>query len=435
MMRSLVARVRQGIAQLDLYGLRGAAPEYHQGMRTLWLDNVLAAISGAFLFTYVPLYALALGASSTQIGTLSSAASLMGAVAPIPGAQLTERWGSRRRVVVAVWSIARAFSLAMLLIPFFLRGDAAVYAVIALWALRAGLANLAHPAWVSLSAEITPPGGRGRFFSSRNTAMALASMLFVPLAGQLIDSLGAPRGYQWSLGLSALFGYAALYFYAQIPEPAAAPRMDRRGSFAALWRSLTGNRTFLTFTLAMMLWNFALQMGGPFFQVYQVAELGSSTSLVGLTSMVMSFTRIIGQRYWGRIVDRRGSRWVMTVCALCIPAVPWIWTVIRRPWQVLFVSVPGGFVWAGFELASFSVLLELPAQEEQTRVTAGYTTLVNVASILGPMFGGWLVSRIGYRGDFAVSGFGRLLAALLFMWLLRAFRPREGTAPNVAPSA
>jgi len=57
-----------------------------------------------------------------------------------------------------------------------------------------------------------------------------------------------------------------------------------------------------------MLRNFALQMGGPFFQVYQVAELGSSTGLVGLLSMVMSFTRIIGQRYWGRIVDRRGSR-------------------------------------------------------------------------------------------------------------------------------
>ena len=88
-----------------------------------------------------------------------------------------------------------------------------------------------------------------------------------------------------------------------------------------------------------------------------------------------------------------------------------------------------------FELASFSVLLELPKQEEQTRVTAGYTTLVNVASILGPMLGGWLVGQIGYRGDFAVSGFGRLLAALLFMWLLRAFRPREGTAPNVAPPA
>jgi MFS family permease len=147
MIRSLVARVRQGIAQLDLYGLPGAAPEYHHGMRALWLDNVLTAISGASLFTYVPLYALALGASSTQIGTLSSAASLAGAVAPIPGAQLTERWGSRRRVVVVVWSIARAFSLAVLLIPFFLRGVVAVYGAIVLWALCAGLANLAHPAW------------------------------------------------------------------------------------------------------------------------------------------------------------------------------------------------------------------------------------------------------------------------------------------------
>ena len=107
-MRGIPARIGRGIGKLDLFSTRGAEPQQQKGMRALWLDNVLAAISGAFLFTYVPLYALALGATNTQIGTLSSAASLMGMLAPIPGAQLAERWGSRKRAVVTVWGAGAA---------------------------------------------------------------------------------------------------------------------------------------------------------------------------------------------------------------------------------------------------------------------------------------------------------------------------------------
>jgi len=102
---SIFSRIRGSFARLDLFGLRGAEPRYHKGMRVLWLDNVIASISGAFLLTYVSLYALALGASNSQIGTLSSAASLMGMIAPIPGAQLARSWGSRRRVVVVEISV------------------------------------------------------------------------------------------------------------------------------------------------------------------------------------------------------------------------------------------------------------------------------------------------------------------------------------------
>jgi MFS family permease len=427
-MIGLATRIKQGIGKLDPFVTRGAEPHHQKGMRALWLDNVLAAISGAFLFTYVPLYALALGATNTQIGTLSSAASLMGMLAPIPGAQLAERWGSRKRVVVTVWTVARTLTMCLLAIPFFLHGEAAVYAIITLWAIRAGLANLAHPAWVSLSADITAPERRGRFFSSRNMAMALASMLFVPLAGRLIDAIGSPQGYQWSVGLSALFGFAALAFYAQIPEPPAARSAQAHGARTAFWHALTSNKVFLLYTLIMMLWNLSIQLGGPFFRVYQVKELGSSTSMVGMMSMVMSLTRVIGQRFWGQIVDRRGSRWVMTVCAMGIPVVPWIWALTTQPWHVIFMSLPGGFIWAGFELASFNVLLDLPDQEGRTQAIASYTTVINVASIVGPILGGWVIDRLGYRWDFVLSGCGRLLAGFLFAWLLRPFSRSRAAA-------
>jgi MFS family permease len=416
-------RIRQRLQTLDLFATRGIARHYRKGMRAFWLDSVFASISGAFLLTYVPLYALAFGATNTQIGSLSSTASLLSMLAPIPGAQLTEKWGSRRKVVTAVWSVVRSLSFLLLLIPFFVSGQAAILAVIVLWSLRAGLANLAHPAWVSLSGDIIPPERRGRFFSSRNMAMALCSMAFVPLAGQIIDWAGEPQGYQWSFGLSALFGYAALYFYAQIPEStlATSQKTKRDKLHTTFKQAFVGNRTFLLFTLIAMLWNFSLQLGGPFFSVFQVKELGTTPGTMGWLSMVMSVTGLIGQFFWGRIVDRRNSRWVLAACALSIPILPFIWYFLSKPWHAVFVRIPSGFLWAGFNLASFNLQLELSDPKRRTQAAAGYTTLIGLANIVGPIIGSTIVDTRGYYWDFALSGLGRLVGGILFVLLLKPF--------------
>jgi len=424
---ALCAQVRHRLRALDVFSTREVPPGDRQGIKMFWLNGLFGAIAAAFSDTYLSLYALALGATNAQIGTLSSASSLLGTLAPIPGAQLAERWG-KRKLVVSLFSgwLFRTAMLGALLVPFFLSGQAAIYAVIALFALRTGFVNMAHPAWVSLSADLVPLKQRGQYFSSRNVVMALASMLFVPLAGQVIDWGGDPHGYQWSLGLSVLFGGVAIYFWSKVPEPAYAASSQGQKARIPFWRPLVDNRTFLLFALIAIAWNFALQLGGPFFSVYQVVELGSTPRVVGLLSMVSGISRLVGHRFWGHVVDRRGSRWVLTLCALSIPLLPWIWALTTRPWHILFASLPGGFLWAGFELGSFNLLLELPSQEQRTQATAGYTTLVGLANIAGPLVGGRIIDSLGYRWDFFFSGCGRLAGALLFLWLLKPFAFKWG---------
>ena len=114
-MRGIPARIGRGIGKLDLFSTRGAEPQQQKGMRALWLDNVLAAISGAFLFTYVPLYALALGATNTQIGTLSMAShttvvNVANIAGPILGGWVIDRLGYRRDFPLGLRAAAgRAF--------------------------------------------------------------------------------------------------------------------------------------------------------------------------------------------------------------------------------------------------------------------------------------------------------------------------------------
>jgi MFS family permease len=425
-------RLRQRWNELDILATHGVEPRYRKGMRNFWLDSFFASISSAFMLAYVSLYALALGATNAQIGALSSTASLLATLAPIPGAQLTERWGSRRQTVVSVWVIVRSISVLLVFVPFFLSGQAAIYAVITIWALRSGLGNLAHPAWVSLTGDIIPTESRGRYFSRRAMAMAAASMVFVPLAGQIIQWGGSPGGYQWAFGVSAFFGFLALHFYSQIPEPAtqATPGAQRRGSWLSMAKALITNRTFLLFVLIEMVWNLGIQVGGPYFTVYQVKILDTTPAMIGLIETAGAIAAILGQWFWGRVIDRRGSRWVLTVCAFTIPALPFIWFVMTKAWHAFFMRVPSGFLWAGFELADFNLLLELPGQDKRTQATAFFTTMVGISSIVGPLIGSVIIDRLGYLWDFGISGVTRLVAAILFLLLLRPFRRvRQGLEP------
>ena len=417
--RSLWGSLAERIRSLDLFATNNVPRRHHKGMKMFWWDGLLATLSGAFVDTYVSLYALALGATSTQIGTLASASSFLGALTPLPGAALVQKLGHRKPLIVWVSVLVRSLILLAALVPLFFTGYTAVYIVIGLFALRAGLGNLIHPAWVSMTGEVVPIQHRGRYFSTRNMIMALASMLLVPLAGQLIDGVGGLAGYQISLALAFAVGLASSYAYSRIPEkPLAVDSQAQRVSF---WQALRSNRVFLSFTIVMMLWTFGVQVAGTYFTVYQKDVLQSTTRFIGFLTTVTALSSLIGQRVWGRLIDQRGSRWVMTLCGLIIPIMPFIWIFVTQPWHVVFISLQSGFLWAGFNVASFNLLLELPDQKLRTQASASYATLTNIASIAAPLIGGLVIDHFGYRWDFGLSAFLRMAAAIAFLILLKPF--------------
>jgi MFS family permease len=423
----LPQRLLDRLRRADFFATRGVPQRYHQGMKYYWLDGVFSSSSVAFYFNYIPLYALALGASRAQVGWLSSAASLLGMLAPIPGAAVARRLGKRKLMVVVFSVLFRSMLLLAALIPFLFSGQAAVYVFIGIMALRVGFMSFFNPAWVSLTGDVLPERNRGRFFASRNTVTSLASMLFVPIAGSLIDWAGEPRGYQISFVIAAVFGYGASYIFSRIPEPASQEAPPSKDRFA-FWNALTGNRVFLLYLGARFFWSFVWQVASPYFRVYQVEVLGSSVRLVGLLVTVTSLSGLFGQRFWGRMLDRRGARWVMSVCTLLIPATPFIWIVINEPWQVVFVSLVGGFLWAGFNLGALNLLLELPDREYHTQSAAAHSVAVYLANIVAPLVGSAIIDGLGYHWNFALSGTGRMIAAVLFVLLLKPFG--RGTQPS-----
>ncbi len=402
-----------------------ALPEGRRSRRLLWLDGLFSNISESFVLNFVNPFAIALGATNGQIGWLSALTNLAAALALFPGARLVERGGQRKPIVVWAGGVAaRLMLIAIAVAPLLFGGRGAIYAFIALVALRAFFGQLAFPAWSAMLADLVPASTRGRYFASRNIALAAAALVFTPLAGRLAEAFGLPTGYQVSFLVAGLVGFVATAIFARIPEPTAQIGGAAISQPDGVWTILRTHPRFAAFTAVAFIWNLALMVAGPFFSVYLVVNLGATPTQIGLLAAANSVTNIIGQRLWGRLNDRRGAAWVMRVTGLMIPAVPLLWAFAPDPWFLIPVEILAGFLWSGYGLASFNLLLSLAPAAQRARFTAIYQTAVFSSAFVGPLLGSVFANTIGIRPLFYLSTLGRIVASLLFMFTVKGDQER-----------
>jgi MFS family permease len=419
---------RQVQEPLPIGGLRS--------LRYFWLDGLFAAISENFYLGFIALFALAYGANNSQIGLLAAVANLLGMLALFPGARLVEQVKQRKGVVI--WSagiFSRLALLGLALIPFLIFQPAvAIAAIIVLDGFRSFTANLANPGWTSMVADLVPESMRGRFFASRNTAMGLAAILITPLAGRMISSTNTRldslfAGYQVVFLFAFLFGLVSTISFERIQEPKSSETARRPHQRGDLRRALRHSPGFIALVVGALVWNMALQVAAPFFNVYLKSEFQATTLTIGILAGIASLSALVGQRVFSNLLDKKGAFWVQTTTGLLIPLLPLAWAIITAPWQVGIINTFSGFLWAGYSLSNFNLLLELTPDEQRPRAVALFQTAVFGSAVIGPLLGGYLADAIGFRFIFVLSGAGRFLGIALFLWLtIRSKRALEVTS-------
>jgi MFS family permease len=306
--------------------------------------------------------------------------------------------------------------LVLALLPFVIKTPAVIYIVIILRIIQVGFSNLAMPAWVSMTADVVPLAWRGRYFGTRNLVMGVAAMLVTYLVGQMITRVGGIPGYQLAFGLAFVIGMMSTYSYAHIKEPETLHPSQTASSYSlkALLKIFQTDRNFLAFCVYLMLWNFSLMIAGPFFNVFLVRDLSATASFVGFLAVVSSLAGLPAQRFFGKLDDRWKSRKVMLLTGFIIPLVPTAWYFVNAPWQAIPINLVGGFIWAGYGLASFNFLLSISPPEQLARYSAIQQVSVSVASAVGASLGGLISTHWGIPIVFLLSGIGRLLASGIF---------------------
>jgi MFS family permease len=399
------------------------AESTRRNLRWFFVDGVFASASDSIPLTYFTLYLVALGASDQQVGVYSSLTNLAGALFLFPGVMLVERFGRRHGwTVIFGGIIGRLFLLGFALLPFWFSGPELIWAVIVFAVARSITGNLAFPAWMSLTADLVPIEGRGRYFGVRGFAATVATITVVFFSGKWITLLGSPQGYQWVLLLSFVLGMVSTFSFAKIRDPRPEHRTSTALTPRSIYEDLRASPLFVALCSAAALWSFSLNIAAPFYSVYMVNELGFTAAMVGTVTIVASVSRLLTQRKAGEYADRWGSRIMQVVTMLLIPFLSLAWVFLTSYYQAIAVNIFSGILWGAFELVSFNVLLEMLPLERQARYSAIYQVIVMLSFALGAMLGAYIVGEVGFKGVFVATTIGRWLAAFLLAFFLYHFR-------------
>lgn len=391
-------------------------------LRWLLFDGMLAGAGNIIIQTYQEIYLLALGASRSQVGMLGAISHLTLPLAMLPGAALANRAKSHKRLVVLAAFLGTLLLLGLVWLPQIPTSISPITLGIGFLTLYYFFMYLLNPAWTATIGVTVPLQWRGRYFSTRNIFMGLAALVAILSVGQIADHLGAPAGYQVAFGIAIVLKLSATYTFSRIKEPRRSWRKAARAP-GSLWEQLRGNPGFLAFCATAALWNFGIQISGPFFNLYLVEELHASATAVGLVGAAASLAALPGQRIFGLWSDRKGAPWVQRLTGFIIPLVPLVWSLMTHPWHAYLVNAVSGFVWAGYNLAAFNLLLDMTPAEQRPTFVAVYQTVVGLGMSGGALLGGQVAQTQGYRAVFMLSAGLRLLGAALFALVVARTRP------------
>jgi MFS family permease len=316
------------------------------------------------------------------------------------------------------------FALAAFLLPVI--GPWATLVLVFVLLIWQGLgAGFTANAWTSMIAKIMPSDVLGTFFglqaSSANVLMSLSALL----AGIILERYDSP--FDFAACFLFTFGAMAVsyVFLAKMHEPVdtekviPAPRPFWHGMGDILRR----DRNFVWFLVARSLSQFA-GMGGAFYIIYAVQRLGVNEVVAGIMTSVLMFTQTFANPLLGFLGDRWSHRRVMEIGALASVASALLaWKAVDEAWLYAAFVLMGIFV-VSVWTTGLAISASFGTEAERPIYIGMSNTLVAPATILAPIFGGWLADRTDYSVTFFLSAICGVVTLVILHFLVRD--PREG---------
>lgn len=409
--------VKKWLADITVGGPWGRTldKQHQHNMHWFWFDGLFASASDNIMINYISIYILALGASETQVGLMSSFSSVACALVLLPGALLAEHAARKRNIALINGVFARLMILLLVFVPIFFKTPALIWIAIALSVGRDAFNNFGYPAWMDVANATVPIEGRGRFFGSRNFIMSITGILTTLLAGRLISGFAGTLGYQIALAVSFALGMASTFSFGHIHEKGNRPQQPGRSfSLRGLAQMFKEQPQFTALTLTAALWNFGIYISGPFFNVQMVNTLKFSAASIGLVAVVTSITTLVTQNQIGAWADRVGMRRLQYISMWLIPLLPLSWIFATQVWHVALINAFSGIVWGAYNLVSFNLLLATIPQGQVPRYSAVYQIVIMLSMAIGAAVGSAIIVQWGFIAVLIGSAVVRYSAAFLF---------------------
>jgi MFS family permease len=130
--------------------------EQRRSLRHMYLNGFFANFSDGASGNYTSLFMVALGASDSQVGLLTTLIQALGAMAPLPGAYIAERTHRYRDTILWPSLAARFGYIILFALPLFQIGQPIIAAAIIIYSLRSFLNSLVGAPWTAAMGQMVP---------------------------------------------------------------------------------------------------------------------------------------------------------------------------------------------------------------------------------------------------------------------------------------
>jgi MFS family permease len=403
---------RFSVAPFDVVG------EQRKNYLYVQIDAIAIGMTSAAA-PFLPVFLARLGASSTQVGLLTSMPGVTGLFLALVIGQFLQS----RRQIVPWFSISRLLVVSSYaatgLAPFFVPEKYLVAVILGIWALATIPQTSLAVCFSVVMNAVAGPRLRYDLMSRRWSILGLTNALMVTVAGQTLEWLGFPINYQVVFIAFSVGGLLSFYYSSRITlpnqEPPPAPEGLTWGQRVRDYFRLVGaNTPFMSFAGKRFVYQFGMLIATPLFPLYYVRNVEASDAWIGLINTATTAALVIGYFLWPRQSRRRGAHFVLLAVTFGQALHPGLVSSTANLGLIALFGALSGVFQAGIDLVFFDEMMKTVPVEYSATFVAVAQSLNYLPAILAPIFGTWLSDRIGIPSALVVSSMVRMLGFILF---------------------
>ncbi|HUS30245.1 MAG TPA: hypothetical protein VMZ53_17175 [Kofleriaceae bacterium] len=372
--------------------------------------------------TYLPAFGLALGMSAVSAGLLASVPLLVGGVVQLVAPRAIARVSSMRTWVACATAI-QALAFVPLIILALTRTSSAplVFAAVSLyWA--AG--NCAAAGWMPWMARVVPARVRARFIGRRAGLVQAMTLMGLIGAGVALHTHANESGhgpmwiYAGMFALALLSRLVSTYCVLRMGrgvDPTPRRRTRLRSLPPKLWGTPRGS--LLGYLVAM---GAAAAVSGPFLTPYLLLQEHLDYAQYCAFTATIFVVKIVMLPVVGKLIPRVGLRRVLTLSAIAIVPIPFMWLIGGHFWWYIVIQAYAGIAWAGFDLGMLMALFDAEDDSERITLQVMFSALQAIGNAGASLVGGFLLGTFGadhraYLIVFMVSAASRIAATTMLV--------------------
>jgi MFS family permease len=410
--------------------------QYRNNFIHLFFDTAWFGVLNGSIIAFINIYAARLGASGEQIGLIGAAPAIVNLFLVLPAG----KWMERKPTRLAVFGSAvcmRVFYALLIPLPQMLSLKNQVWAIILITFLMSIPGVVIAVGFNALLAEAVPPNWRGYVVGIRNAFLAITTIFFTLLCGQILQRVVFPVGYQVVFAIGTLgAGMSCLHLWfirPQLPEPypmVPLNQIAKNNSEIQLRRvhilrriALPNFRldilsgSYRKVILLLFLFHLSQYLPIPVFSYYTVNILHFSDQVLSLGNAMFYVLVFLGSLRLESISNRIGNKKTTAIGVMILSLYPLLLTFSYKFGVYMITSIIGGTAWALVGGAIYNYLLEKVPAGDRPAHLAWYNLLFNAAILIGSIVGPSIASSIGPANALLIFALLRFLAGTaIFRW-------------------